>query len=228
MNIGSVVSTAVKPQLSSVQPGASTSMKAVVPEAEPGMSPKEARAKEFYTREEEPWEGKFYIYGDDFIKSEKRPMTKEIYLGSLESSAWINMTIQQSYYDSFRKELVELRPDLASKGFGYTLGDDAQIKIISYENSLNEDEIKWLTKTLNNIEDFKESVQSHARTLMKLVDYDTEKFGGKYILNLMNFQDTIDYGKIVAIRKNDLSEEWIRQIHENAEKREPSLIDIRA
>ncbi|MBI6855996.1 hypothetical protein YA0002_24845, partial [Pseudomonas cichorii] len=127
-----------------------------------------------------------------------------------------------------RKELVELRPDLANKGFGYTLGDDAQIKVISYENSLNEDEIKWLTKTLNNIEELKENVISHAKIMMELVDHDTEKFGGKYILNLMNFQDTIDYGKVVAVKRNDMSEEWIRQIHQNAEKREPSLIDIRA
>ncbi|MBX8529711.1 hypothetical protein K5D32_08575 [Pseudomonas cichorii] len=228
MNISSVVSNAVKPQLPSVQPGLSTPAKTAVSEAEPTLSAKEARAKEFYTREEEPWKGKFYIYSDDFIKSEKRPMTKEHYLKHLESSAWINLTVQQSYYDSFRKELIELRPDLANKGFSYTLGDDAQIKIIATENSLSEDEIKWLTDTLNNIEAFKESVQSHAKAMMALVDHDTERFGGKYILNLMNFQDTIDYGKIVAVRKNDLSEEWIRQIHENAEKREPSLIDIRA
>ncbi len=228
MNIGSVVSTAVKPQLSSVQPGASTPMKTAAPEAESGMSAKEARAKEFYTREEEPWKGKFYIYGDDFINSEKRPMTREVYIRQLEMDASINLTLMQCYYDDFRKELVELRPDLANKGFSYTLGDDAQIKIIAYKNSLSEDDIKWLTKALNNIEDFKDNVQSHAKIMMTLVDHDTEKFGGKYNLNLMNFQDTIDYGKVVAIRKNDLSEEWIRQIHQNAEKREPSLIDIKA
>ncbi|MCV4339528.1 hypothetical protein [Pseudomonas capsici] len=228
MNIGSVVSTAVKPQLPPVQPGASIPINTADPEAESGMSAKEARAKEFYTREEEPWKGKFYIYGDDFINSERRPMTREVYVRQLEMDASINLTLMQCYYDDFRKELVELRPDLANKGFSYTLGDDAQIKIIAYENSLSEDDIKWLTKALNNIEDFKENVQSHAKIMMALVDHDTEKFGGKYNLNLMNFQDTIDYGKVVAIRKNDLSEEWIRQIHQNAEKREPSLIDIKA
>lgn len=228
MNISSVVSNAVKPQLPSVQASTSIPAKMTAPEAEPTLSAKEARAKEFYTREEEPWKGKFYLYGNNSRSAEKRPMTKEFYLRQLETDASINLTIQQSYYDRFRKELIELRPDLANKGFSYTLGDDAQIKVIAPENSLSEDEIKWLTDTLNNIEDFKENVQSHARIMMKLVDHDTEKFGEKYILNLMNFQDTIDYGKIVAIRKNDLSEEWIRQIHENAEKREPSLIDIRA
>lgn len=228
MNISSVVSNAVKPQLPSVQPNLSTPTKTAVSEAESTLSAKEARAKEFYTREEEPWKGKFYIYGNDFIKSEERPMTKEHYLRHLESNAWINLTAQQSYYDRFRKELIELRPDLANKGFSYTLGDDAQIKIIAPENSLSESDKKWLTDTLNNIEYFKESVQSHARIMMELVDHDTEKFGGQYILNLMNFQDTIDYGKVVAVRKNDLSEEWIRQIHENAEKRKSSLIDIKA
>ncbi|MBX8591480.1 hypothetical protein K5D56_19130 [Pseudomonas cichorii] len=228
MNIGSVVSTAVKPQLPSVQPGVSTPIKTAAPEAESALSAKEARAKAFYTREKEPWKGKFYNYGDNFIKSEERPMTKDFYLGQLETDASIDLTLMQCYYDDFRKELVELRPDLANKGFGYTLGDDAQIKVISYENSLNEDEIKWLTKTLNNIEELKENVISHAKIMMELVDHDTEKFGGKYILNLMNFQDTIDYGKVVAVRRNEMSDEWIRQIHQNAEKREPSLIDIRA
>ncbi|MBX8475937.1 hypothetical protein K5D38_14185 [Pseudomonas cichorii] len=228
MNIGSIVSTAVKPQLSSVQPGASTPMKTAVPEAESGMSAKEARAKEFYTREEEPWKNKLYYSGSGDPDEVGTPMTKEIFLGFEEMRSVSYLSLQQCYYDDFRKELIELKPELAKKGFSYTLGDDAKIKVISYENSLSEDEIKWLSDTLNHIEDFKESVQLHAKSMMILVDHDTEKFGGKYNLNLMNFQDTIDYGKIVAVRKNDLSDEWIRQIHQNAEKRESTLIDIKA
>ncbi|RMQ49763.1 hypothetical protein ALQ04_01306 [Pseudomonas cichorii] len=227
MNINSVTSSTVKPQTVSRPNGAGVE-KTVPPKTEPAMSAKEALAKAFYTREEEPWVGKFYIYGDDFIKSELRPMTKDIYLRDLDSSAYIHLTQQQCYYDTFRKELVELRPDLANKGFSYTLGDDAQVKVIAYENSLSEDDIKWLTKALNGMDSFKESVQSHARIMMTLVDHDTETFGGKYNLNLLNFQDTIDYGKIVAIRKNDLSDEWIKQIHQNAEKRETHMIDIKA
>ncbi|MBX8569963.1 hypothetical protein K5D36_09770 [Pseudomonas cichorii] len=228
MNIGSVVSTAVKPQLPSVQPGVSTPIKTAAPETESALSAKEARAKAFYTREEEPWKNRLYYSGSGDPDEVGTPMTKEIFLGFEEMRATSFLSLQQCYYDSFRKELIELKPDLAKKGFSYTLGDDAQIKVISYENSLSEDEIKWLTKTLNNIEDFKESVQLHAKSMMTLVDHDTETFGGKYNLNLMNFQDTIDYGKIVSVRKNDLSEEWIRQIQQNAEKRESPLIDIKA
>ncbi|MDO7927621.1 hypothetical protein Q6A51_12570 [Pseudomonas sp. KFB-139] len=228
MNISSVVSNAVKPQLPSVQASTSIPAKMTVPEAEPTLSAREARAKEFYTREEEPWKNRFYYSGSGDPDEVGTPMTKEIFLGFEEMRSASYLSLQQCYYDHFRKELIELKPELAKKGFSYTLGDDAQIKVISYENSLSEDEIKWLTDTLNNIEDFKESVQLHAKSMMILVDHDTETFGGKYNLNLMNFQDTIDYGKIVAVRKNDLSEEWIRQIEQNAEKRESPLIDIKA
>ncbi|MFJ4142389.1 hypothetical protein [Pseudomonas sp. NPDC089734] len=227
MNINSISPHIVKPQ-SLIRSETPDAEKTSTSEAKSVLSAKEARAKAFYTREEEPWVGKFYIYGDDFIKSELRPMTKDIYLRDQETGASIELTLQQCYYDRFRKELVDLRPDLANKGFSYTLGDDAQVKVIATANTLSEDDITWLTKALNNFGRLQESVQSHARIMMTLVDHDTEKFGGKYNLSLLNFQDTIDYGKVVAIRKNDLSEEWIRQIHQNAEKRETLLIDINA
>ncbi|RMQ49828.1 hypothetical protein ALQ04_01305 [Pseudomonas cichorii] len=226
MQISNVISLTPNLQLPT-QAKATVAEKITPPKAEQAMS-KEARAKAFYTREEEPWKGEFYYNGKIGAEETKTPMTKEKFLRFEEMKSASQLRIQQSIYDRFRKELIELKPDLASKGFSYTLGDDAEIKVISYDNSLSEDEIKWLTKALNDMDSFKESVQSHARTMMTLVDHDTETFGGKYNLNLLNFQDTIDYGKIVAIRKNNLNEEWIKQIHQNAEKRETHIIDIKA
>ncbi|MFJ4142391.1 hypothetical protein [Pseudomonas sp. NPDC089734] len=227
MNINSISPHIVKPQplIRSETPGAE---KIPTAEAESVLSVKEARAKAFYTREEEPWVGKFYYNGKIGAEEIKTPMTKEIFLDFKRASSASQLRIQQSIYDTFRKELIDLKPELANKGFSYTLGDDAQIKVISYENSLSEDDLQWLTKALNGTQAFKESVQSHAKIMMTLVDHDTEIFGEKYNLNLLNFQNTIDYGKIIAIRKNDLNDGWIQQIHQNAEKRETHLLYIKA
>ncbi|AQL36340.1 hypothetical protein [Pseudomonas syringae] len=135
--------------------------------------------------------------------------------------ALINVT-----YDSFRKDLQETHPEIASKKFGFTLNESASIKIIDYDNSLTENDKSVLTHAINGFREFKEQIQQHAKTVMTLVDHDHETFGGRYTLDISNFQDVIDYGKIMSTSVQKMQDEWIQQVQSNAEKRDFSYISV--
>ncbi len=60
--------------------------------------PGQARAKAFYSREEEPWKGKIYFYSEFGGPKEERPLTKEMYLDDLKSFSNLELRIQQSIY----------------------------------------------------------------------------------------------------------------------------------
>ncbi|KAA8713882.1 hypothetical protein F4W70_08680 [Pseudomonas cannabina] len=84
--------------------------------------------------------------------------------------------IESDHLSKFRNELMELRPDLAGINFSYTLGDDAELKIINLDGKLGEHELKFLTDAINKKTDFKEAAREHAKIIMTLVDHDTETF----------------------------------------------------
>ena len=188
--------------------------------------PGDARSKAFYTRETEPWKGKTYIYSELGKPEEVRPMTKAMYLEELKWDSNLELRVQQSIYSKIRNELGVFRPDLASKNFSYTLGDDEQIKILNQDPSLTEDDLQYLTKIFNDRSGFRDSIHNHAKMAMALVDHDDEVFGGKYKLDLSNIQNTLDYGKLVMLNPEKMHEAFVRQIIEHSEKREKPLVDI--
>jgi hypothetical protein len=62
---------------------------------------------------------------------------------------------------------------------------------------------------------------------MTLVDHDTEAFGNRYVLNLMNFADTIEYGTVMACgNQHELNDSWMNQIHEKGQLREKPLVNV--
>lgn len=225
MNITSITSNIVTTPLLS---------KPIAPDVEKALpsikkieeDPREARAKAFYTREAEPWKGKTYTYHETGKPVEERPMTKEMYLEHRQTFATIELEIQQCIYSKIRNELGVFSPDLANKKFSYTLGDDEQIKILNQDPLLTEDDIEHLTKLFNNRRGFRDSVREHAKIAMALVDHDDKAFGGKYKLDLMNIQNTLDYGKLIMLKPENMHEAFVRQIIENGERREEPLVDI--
>ncbi|NAS98458.1 hypothetical protein CU664_16910 [Pseudomonas syringae pv. actinidifoliorum] len=230
MRISSITSDFILPQ--------SRPEKSLPPEEAPLTSAvklvpntKEELAKAFYTREKEPWLKSFYTFTDHtgpVAKTEIRPMTKERYLEYLNADAILMSRIQSSCYQKFRAELIDLRPDLAGKNFSYTIGDDAELKIIDLDDKLGTNEIKYLSDAINQKTQFKDAAVRHAKILMTLADHDTDTFKGTYKLDLLNFQNVIDLGKIALSKKDDPSEIWINQIKEKAEKYSAHLIDTRA
>lgn len=225
MNITSITSSIVTAPLLSkpIAPGAEKALPSLQKIEE---DPREARAKAFYTREAEPWKGKTYTYHETGKAEEERPLTKDMYLDNLKSFMRIELEVQQCIYSKIRNELGVFRPDLASQDFSYTLGDDAQIKILDPDQSLSDGDLEYLTKLFNNRRNFRDSVCEHAKMAMALVDHDDKAFGGKYKLDLLNIQNTLDYGKLIMLKPEKMREAFVRQIIENGEKREQPLVDI--
>ena len=191
-------------------------------------SAKELLAKAFYTREEEPWKGRTVLYSEG-SETITRPMTKTEYLKSQKTMLALDLEIQQCQFDRFRGKLIELRPDLAGKQFSYTLGDDAQVKIIDPDNIFSGEQLEWVTDSLNNFPDFTKTAQESAKRMMALVDHDHEIFGNRFSLNLMNFEDTVDLGKLISIKDPERQQvAWIKQIEQNAERRVAPLVDVLA
>jgi hypothetical protein len=227
MNVNAIMPSPVKPLLGE-QKAMPAETQLAAPNVTPPLSAKEQLARDFYTREEEPWK-KATIKVIDDDSTIVRAMTKEEYLHHTQIMSDLDLEIMQCKFDKFRKSLIDLRPDLAGMNISYTLGDDAQVKILDPEQTFNENQLEWLTKSMNGIPDFRETVQDHARKVMTLVDHDTETFGNRYVLNLSNFQDVIDYGKIMTVRNQDeLSDAWIKQVQEKGQLREDLLVDVKA
>ncbi|PYD17969.1 MULTISPECIES: hypothetical protein [Pseudomonas syringae group] len=171
----------------------------------------------FYEYQKEPWLlepiNEHITNRLDYVAHKKRLDVLEL--------ALVNVT-----FDSFRKQLQETHPDIARKNFGFTLTESASIKIIDYDNSLTENDTSVLTHAINGFREFKEQLQHHAKTIMTLVDHDHETFGGRYKLDISNFQDVIDYGKIMNTSVQKMQDEWIQQVQSNAEKRDFSYISL--
>ncbi|KPX45954.1 hypothetical protein ALP91_100595, partial [Pseudomonas savastanoi pv. glycinea] len=177
------------------------------PEDKPALSKKEEFANAFYTREEEPWLQFTSNHPDEKDPTKKviRPMTKELYLEHLNVDALLMSELQSCFYQEFRAELIDLRPDLTGKNFSYTIGDDAELKIIDLDDKLGINEIKYLSDAINQKTHLKDAAITHAKILMTLADHDTDTFKGTYKLDLLNFQNIIDLGKIALSKKDDPS-----------------------
>ncbi len=129
-------------------------------------------------------------------------------------------------HDGFIKALADVHPEMASKKFGYTLGADASIKVIDYDESLTEADRDVLTKALNGFEEFKSELQRVAKSMMTLIDHDDETFGGRYAVSIENFQHVIDFNKVLRSSIEDMHDEWVGQVKNHAQQQDSSRIDL--
>lgn len=150
---------------------------------------------EHYVYEEAPW---LKLKFDDPVME----LCKEgIYL--------INITLESSHkldkinssFKEFSERLNDLRPDIFSTNYSFTLDENANIKILDGRQPLSEADKLWLTDEINKFKDFRSSVHAHSKALMALVDH--RKDFGKYNLNRHNFQTTIDYRDILNTSNRD-------------------------
>lgn len=184
---------------------------------------RQAQAKAFYTREEEPW---LKGYSKSEMTPEKSAAAKEMYLSELKRDSIDALKFQGEHYGRMLTEIGIYRQDLAKKNFSYTLGDDGKVKLLDPDNSFTEHERKYLTSLLNEDKKFTESVIKFAKMTMALVDHDDKAFGGKFKLDLLNFKDTVDYRKLMTSDSKDIYKNLISQILEKGEKREEPLVDV--
>ncbi|MDY0936846.1 hypothetical protein [Pseudomonas viridiflava] len=226
MNINSAIPMTMKPYVPAPDRAPQTT-KPAVSDVLTDQQKKEALAKEFYTKEEEPWNKISHDYMQNGVLVSLQHYAKEIYLMSMSLSASRELGNQYAFFHHFKEQVLETRPDLVEKNFSFTLGDDAEIKILDPEKKLNDDDLQWLTRAINSDGDFKSSVREGARLIMILVDHDPKNFSGKTNLTLLNFQDIVDLGKVLS-HPIDMTEGWMNQVKEHDKKNRDSLVDTYA
>lgn len=182
-------------------------------------TPPKSVAESFYQYEEQPW----------LNESEDGPLSpKTNYLRHQHAISMIDLAFMHMHYSDIRNKLHDTHPELAAKKFGFTLDENANLTILDYDNTLSNQERDLLGNLLNNHAHLKETVRCHAKVMMTLLDHDTDTFSNHYSLTLDNFRQTIDYAKILEEGPGKMHKEWIRQVHNNAEKRDTSSLHIEA
>lgn len=179
-------------------------------------TPPKSVAESFYQYEEQPW-----------LNESGLPFfTKSRFIWHQEMASKIDLNFMLMRYDDIRNKLRDSHPELAEKKFGFTLDESANLTILDYNNILSNQERDFLRNLLNNHATLKGLAQRHAKVMMTLLDHDTDTFGRRYNLTLDNFRHTIDYAKILEQGSEKMHQEWIRQVQNNAEKRDISSLNI--
>jgi len=160
---------------------------------------------EHYEYEEAPW---LKLNFDDPLmeRFKKSFYLIDITLESIGKLREINSTFLE-----FSERLKDLRPDIASTNYGFTLDENAEIKILDGRQPLTEADKLWLTDEINKFKDLRNTVHAHSKALMALVDH-TKDFSGKYNLNRHNFQSVIDYRDILNTSQHDFYERSLKMV----------------
>lgn len=142
------------------------------------------------------------------------------YLTLKRVDAAISLELANLAYTSFKNELYNLRPELASKNFSFGFDSSGNIQILDPQESLSTEERIWLTEQLKHrgIEDH---LVDHSSAMLALAKYDKTGFNTLYKLEAADIARIVDYGKI--LESDDMEQTWKKQIDEGAE-RKPSLI----
>ena len=185
--------------------------------------PKKSEEVEHYKYEEKPWQAdKWYMENLDYDDHRK---AFYMAMQRLESESAL-YTIKREFKE-FSDYIRDVRPDISSKEFGFTLDENAKIKILNGRKQLSDADELWLTEQINRLDKLKKTMHAHSKTLMTFVDH-CESFGGKYSLNRYNFQSTVDYGEILNIQSDRLHDSFIKMVHSFVPRRSEPLINTYA
>ncbi|PHN32631.1 hypothetical protein [Pseudomonas sp. ICMP 561] len=184
-------------------------------------APEKAEEIEHYVYEEAPWLK--LKYDDPFMEAFK----DRIYLFEMACEASSKLTDINSTLEKFSEYIKDLRPDIVSTNYGFTLDKNANIKILDGRQPLDEADKLWLTDEINKFKDFRNTVHAHSKALMTVVDH-TKDFGGKYNLNRHNFQSVIDYKDILNISQHDFYKRALDLVKSHAPMRSEPRINTYA
>jgi len=184
-------------------------------------APEKAEEIEHYVYEEAPWLK--LNYDDPFMEAFK----DRIYLFEMACEASSKLTDINSTFEEFSEYIKDLRPDIVSTNYGFTLDENANIKILDGRQPLDEADKLWLTNEINKFKDFRNTVHDHSKALMAVVDH-SKDFGGKYNLNRHNFQSVIDYRDILNTSQRDFYERALHMVKSHAPMRSEPRINTYA
>ncbi|MCD5989757.1 hypothetical protein K3169_06785 [Pseudomonas phytophila] len=180
-----------------------------------------AEEVEHYVYEEAPW---LKLSFDDPLME----MCKDgMYLLEIVSESSGKLTEINSKFEKFSEYIKDLRPDIVSTNYGFTLDENANIKILDGRQPLDEADKLWLTNEINKFKDFRNTVHDHSKALMAIVDH-SQDFGGKYNLNRHNFQSVIDYRDILNTSQRDFYERALYMVKSHAPMRSEPRINTYA
>ncbi|MCQ2992539.1 hypothetical protein NLO88_00880 [Pseudomonas syringae] len=180
-----------------------------------------AEEVEHYVYEETPW---LKLSFDDPLME----MCKDgMYLLEIVSESSGKLTEINSKFEKFSEYIKDLRPDIVSTNYGFTLDENANIKILDGRQPLDEADKLWLTNEINKFKDFRNTVHDHSKALMAVVDH-SKDFGGKYNLNRHNFQSVIDYRDILNTSQRDFYERALHMVKSHAPMRSEPRINTYA
>ncbi|WP_095094170.1 hypothetical protein [Pseudomonas sp. Irchel 3A5] len=184
-------------------------------------APEKVEEIEHYVYEEAPWLK--LSFDDPLMEMSKKSLYLiDITLESIGQTEKIN-----SAFKEFSERLKNLRPDIASTNYSFTLDENANIKILDGQQPLSDANKVWLTDEINKFKNFRNTVHAHSKTLMALVDH-TKDFGGKYNLNRYNFQSVIDYKDILNTSHHDFYERSLSMVQSHAPIRSEPRINTYA
>jgi len=130
-------------------------------------------------------------------------------------------------FEQFTDHVKDLRPDIASSEFSFTLDENAKIKILASPLQLSESDMTWLTEEINSFEGLRTTAHAHSKAIMAIVDH-FEPFKGKYNLNRHNFQTTVHYGNNLRVSWLELQGKFMEQLAHSIEKKPQTLLDTYA
>jgi hypothetical protein len=142
------------------------------------------------------------------------------YLSFKKVEANIALELAKVAYTSFKNEIYNLRPELASKNFSFSLDATGNIRIIDTHGTLSNEEKTWLTDRFDH-RGLKSHLTDHFKTSELLAKYDKTGFSAGYKLENMDLARITDYGKI--LESDDMEQTWKNQISKRAEKRTPFI-----
>lgn len=175
-----------------------------------------------YEYEEKPW-----MTYDRYDSSLDEYDNKSLYIIHTHLDAIGHLRGLQLKFEQFTDHVKDLRPDIASVEFSFTLDENANIKILASPVELSEVDIDWLTKEINNFDGLRATAHAHSKTLMAMIDH-LEPYKGKYTLNRYNFQSTMFYGDNLRVPWGDLQRNFLQKLTHYVEKKPQTLLDTYA
>lgn len=169
------------------------------------VAPAQIEEIEHYEYEEAPW---LKLKSDDPLMENFK---EAIYIINITLESIGKLREINSTFEEFSERLKDLRPDIASTNYGFTLDENAKIKILDGRQPLSEADKLWLTDEINRFKDLRNTVHAHSKALMALVDH-AKNFDGKYNLNRHNFQSVIDYRDILNTSQHDFYERSLKMV----------------
>ena len=161
--------------------------------------------------EEQPWLAEPNMKG---IKS------MAAYLSVKQVEASIALELAKVAYTSFKNEVYNLRPELASRNFSIGVDGNGNIQILDPRETLSTEERMWLTERLDH-RGLKGHLADHSSAMLALAKHDKTSFSGRYVLEAASLARIIDYAKI--LESDDMEQSWKNQITEGAVKKAPFI-----